>query len=184
MAAARSRTAPTPASARGMSIHTVFSAECNAIFDWHSVALFRSQAQAGQPGGITRLLACSSHELEGYHGLDIGPTFVHENLRHVSGMNYAAFNKPASVHFWLDSGSAPAGVAYVMQLDADMLIHRPVDPTALGAGYDSVVSAPYNFLTGTATELPAVFGVRNREFMARVGSRVAHDLETRALARP
>ena len=39
------------------SMHTVFSAECNAIFDWHSVALFHSHAQSGQPGGITRLLA-------------------------------------------------------------------------------------------------------------------------------
>ena len=39
------------------SMHTVFSAECNPIFDWHSVALFHSHAQSGQPGGITRLLA-------------------------------------------------------------------------------------------------------------------------------
>ena len=37
-------------------------------------------------------------------------------------MNYAAFNKPASVYYWVRSGRVPPGVVYVMQLDADMLL--------------------------------------------------------------
>ena len=77
-------------------VHTVFSAECNPTFDWHSVALFHSHAKSGQPGGITRLLACEPAKLRTYRGLDIGPTFVHHNHRGKKGMNYAAFNKPVS----------------------------------------------------------------------------------------
>ena len=88
-------------------VHTVFSAECNPTFDWHAIALFYSHRVSGQPGNITRLLACSDAQLRTYRGLDIGPTFVHQNYRHVEGMNYAAFNKPASVTHWLASGAAP-----------------------------------------------------------------------------
>ena len=53
-------------------VHTVFSAECNPTFDWHSIALFHSHKTSGQPGGITRLLACNKDELATYHGLSIG----------------------------------------------------------------------------------------------------------------
>ena len=53
-------------------VHTVFSAECNPTFDWHSIALFHSHKTSGQPGGITRLLACNQDELATYHGLSIG----------------------------------------------------------------------------------------------------------------
>ena len=53
-------------------VHTVFSAECNPTFDWHSIALFHSHKTSGQPGGITRLLACNEDELATYHGLSIG----------------------------------------------------------------------------------------------------------------
>ena len=53
-------------------VHTVFSAECNPTFDWHAIALFHSHKTSGQPGGITRLLACNDDELATYHGLSIG----------------------------------------------------------------------------------------------------------------
>ena len=150
-------------------VHTVFSAECNPTFDWHSVALFHSHAKSGQPGGITRLLACEPAKLRTYRGLDIGPTFVHHNHRGKKGMNYAAFNKPASVYYWVRSGRVPPGVVYVMQLDADMLIHRPVDPAALGVKYGTVLSAPYDYLVGTTSGLADVFGVRNKSLQARCG---------------
>lgn len=165
------------------SVHTVFSAECNPIFDWHSVGLFHSHKTSGQPGGITRLLACTEEQLESYGGLDIGPTFVHPNLRDRDGMNYAAFNKPASVDFWIKSGAVPAGVDYVMQLDADMLIHRPVDPAALGVKPGVVLSAPYDYLVGTQTGLADIFGVPNQQLMARVGGvHVFHLSDLRRIA--
>ena len=64
-------------------------------------------AKSGQPGGITRLLACEPAKLRTYRGLDIGPTFVHHNHRGKKGMNYAAFNKPASVYYRVRSGRVP-----------------------------------------------------------------------------
>lgn len=150
-------------------VHTVFSAECVPIFDWHSIALFHSHKVSGQPGGITRLLACSKEQLKTYQGLDIGPTFVHHNHRADEHMNYAAFNKPASVNYWVHSGAVPEGVEFVMQLDADMLIHRPIDPIAMGVKPGTVLSAPYDYLIGTQTGLPDVFGVKNKHLQARVG---------------
>ena len=95
---------------RPSAMHTVFSAECNPTFDWHSVALFHSHKISGMPGGVTRLLACAPEQLQSYQGLDIGPTFVHENHRGKGGMNYAAFNKPASVNYWVHSGEVPPEV--------------------------------------------------------------------------
>lgn len=150
-------------------LHTVFSAECNAIFDWHSIALFRSHNTSGQQGGITRLLACSKEQLKTYRGLDIGPTFVHPNHRTDEGMNYAAFNKPASVNYFVHSSALPEGVEFLMQLDADMLVHRPIDPRSLGVKPGVVLSAPYDYLIGTTTGLADVFGVKNQQWMARVG---------------
>ena len=153
-------------------VHTVFSAECNPTFDWHSIALFHSHKTSGQPGDITRLLACNDDELATYHGLSIGQpqtTFVHRNHRREFGMNYAAYNKPASVYYWTRSGQVPPGVEYVMQLDADMLINRPVWPASLGVGYGTVLSAPYNYLVGTSTGLADHFGVVNKSYMARCG---------------
>ena len=56
-----------------------------------------------------------------------------------------------------------------MQLDADMLIHRPVDPAALGVKYGTVLSAPYDYLVGTTSGLADVFGVRTSRLQARCG---------------
>ena len=139
------------------------------IFDWHSIALFYSHKKSGQQGGITRLLACSLRQLKTYRGLDIGPTFVHPNHRADEGMNYAAFNKPASVNYFVRSSALPANVSFIMQLDADMLIHRPVDPLAMGVQPGVVLSAPYDYLFGTTSGLADVFGVKNKSLQARVG---------------
>ena len=64
-----------------MSVHIVFSAECNTAMTWQAVGLFHSFRTSGQAGNITRLLACSDDQLASYRGLDIGPTFVHHNMR-------------------------------------------------------------------------------------------------------
>ena len=55
---------------------------------------------------LTRLLACSKPELEKYarSRLDIGPTFVHRNMRDdplVDEKDYPSYNKPFSVLSWL-----------------------------------------------------------------------------------
>lgn len=167
----------------GSKFHTVFSAECNPTFDWHSIALFHSHAISGQPGGVTRLLACSEEKLRTYQGLDIGPTFVHPNHRGLDGMNYAAYNKPASVSYWVHSDAVPAGVEFVMQLDADMLIHRPVHPEILGVKPGVVVSAPYSYLVGTHSGLADVFGIKNKSLMVRASQLTAVCLLHASVAR-
>ena len=62
------------------NLHTVFTSECNnKQFDWFTVGVYESFRASGMQGSITRLLACSQEDLEHYKGLDLGPTFVHEN---------------------------------------------------------------------------------------------------------
>ena len=154
-------------------VHTVFCAECTNNFDYKSIGAFWSHNISGMPGGITRLLACDENQMKSYRGMNIGPTFVHQNYRHVEGMNYAAFNKPASVNYWSHSDAVPADVEYVIQLDADMLINRPLDPEAMGVRRGVVLSAPYDYLVGTTTGLADVFGIVNQSHQARCGGVLA-----------
>lgn len=134
-----------------MSLHVVFSAECNAAMDWQSIGLFHSFHAAGQPGNITRLLACSKEQLRTYAGLDAGPTFVHHNMRFghplIDEVGYPSYNKPASVMFFLEQVDVKE--EYIALLDADMLIRKPLDPIKLGAAPGVVVSAEYSYLVGT-----------------------------------
>lgn len=81
----------------------VFSAECNALFDWHSAGLFYSftYSNFSKSASLTRLLACSESQLADYppSRLGIGPTFVHRNLRDdplVDEKGYPSYNKPFS----------------------------------------------------------------------------------------
>ena len=56
-----------------------------------------------------------------------------------------------------------------MQLDADMLINRPVIPEEVGAAPGTVVSAPYDYLTGTTSGLADLMGIVNKSYQARCG---------------
>jgi peptidyl serine alpha-galactosyltransferase len=102
-------------------MHVVFSAECNHLFDWHSVALFHSFARVQQHGNVTRLLACAPHELAKYPktALEMGPTFVHRNMRDdplVDEKGYPSYNKPYSVMVWLAANSISED--YILMMDA------------------------------------------------------------------
>ena len=75
----------TSAMAAIRPLQVVFSAECNSLFDWHSIAILYSSESSNfsQSANLTRLLACSEAERQKYPqlALDIGPTFVHRTLR-------------------------------------------------------------------------------------------------------
>ena len=93
-------------------LQVVFSAECNSLFDWHSVAIFYSfeSSNFSQTANLTRLLACSEAEQKKYPRLamEIGPTFVHRNMRDdplVDETGYPSYNKPYSVMAWLEAGA-------------------------------------------------------------------------------
>lgn len=133
------------------AVHTAFSAECNHLFDWHSAALYYSHRLAGQPGPITRLLACNPPELAEYQGLGIGPTFVHPNLRNhpmIDEIGYPSYNKPGSLVFWLNSNEAPRE-EFIFFIDADMLLRQPINLRLLRPARGAVVSASYTYLVGT-----------------------------------
>ena len=169
-----------------MSVHVVFSAECNHAMTWQAAALFHSHRTSGQPGNITRLLACSDEQLQSYAGLDLGPTFVHPNMRlgHplINETGYPSYNKPASVMFWLAANEIEE--EFVALLDTDMLLREPLDPVALGARRGVVVSAEYGYLVGSE----GLFAARwldeeQRRLTARVGGfHIFHREDIRAIA--
>ena len=107
-----------------MSIHVVFSAECNHAMTWQAAGLFHSHRAVGQPGNITRLLACSEEQRADYRGMELGPTFVHHNMRHghplIDEVGYPSYNKPASVMFWLEAVEPEE--EFIALLDTDMLL--------------------------------------------------------------
>ena len=154
------------AAAADHTLQVVFSAECNPLFDWHSVALFYSFETSGfaKTANITRLLACSEAEQKAYPAVakDIGPTFIHRNLRDdplVDETGYPSYNKPYSVMAWLEGMRPLDGMSevernsdeFILMMDADMVFREPVDMVALGAARGVVVSAEYTYLVGTET---------------------------------
>jgi hypothetical protein len=140
------------------NLHTVFTSECNNNqFDWFTVGVYESFRAAGNQGRITRLLACDDDELKRYKGLDLGPTFIHPNYRHnpLNGDVSASYNKPASVmHF---SREANFTEEFVLFIDADMVLTRPIDPVALGAKRGTVVSEYVPYMIGTDNGMAANF---------------------------
>lgn len=137
------------------NLHTVFTSECNnKQFDWFTVGVYESFRLAGMQGSITRLLACSQEDLKTYKGMDLGPTFVHPNVyRHnpLNGDTSASYNKPASVmHF---SQEANFTEEFILFIDADMVLSRPIDPVALGAKRGTVVSEYVPYMIGTGNDM-------------------------------
>ena len=96
-----------------------------------------------------RLLACDEAQLKHYKGMNIGPTFVHKNHGHVSHKRTLgpgetefpagarasdmspSYNKPGSIMHWVQESEEAKSVDYVLYIDADMLLRRPMDPVAL-----------------------------------------------------
>ncbi|KAG8458307.1 hypothetical protein KFE25_005154 [Diacronema lutheri] len=131
------------------SIHVAFCAECKPDMDWKSAALFHSWHTSGMRGRITRLLACNEEQLAKYPkaALEMGPTYVHRNYRthpRVPNDHSGSYNKAASImHFMQDVHFEET---FVLYLDADMLIRRPLLPSALGATRGTVVSEHVMYL--------------------------------------
>ena len=63
-------------------LHTLFSVECNAYFDWQTIGLMNSYWKSGHPGPITRLLSCTHEDLKKYRGMDLAPTHVVPSMSH------------------------------------------------------------------------------------------------------
>ncbi|GJP49488.1 hypothetical protein CLOM_g8686 [Closterium sp. NIES-68] len=129
---------------------TLFSGECTAYFDWQTLGLMYSFRRSGQPGKLVRLLACNEDMLKEYRGLDLAPTMVVPNWDHDphNGDWYSAINKPVGVKYWLDNSPDAQAVDFVLILDADQILRRPIMPWELGAERGRPVSADYGYLIG------------------------------------
>ncbi|CAI7931334.1 unnamed protein product [Closterium sp. NIES-54] len=106
--------------------------------------------RSGQPGKLVRLLACNEDMLKEYKGLDLAPTMVVPNWDHDphNGDWYSAINKPVGVKYWLDNSPDAQLVDFVLILDADQILRRPILPWELGAERGRPVSADYGYLIG------------------------------------
>eukprot|EP00897_Mesotaenium_endlicherianum_P001554 jgi/Mesen1/1426/ME001303S00480 len=136
-------------------IVTLFSAECSSYFDWQTLGLAYSFRRSGQPGPLTRLLSCSEAALQEYGGMELAPTMVVPswNTHPVTGDWYPAINKPVAINHWLNHSKEAQEVDYVVILDADMILRRPLTPWDLGAAPGRPVAAPYGYLIGCDNEL-------------------------------
>ena len=188
-------------------IHTVFCAECSNNFDYKSIGVYWSHNVSGMPGGVTRLLACSKEQLARYKGLHLGPTFVHENHGRIpysqtpnelglpagaklphgarSSDSSPSYNKPGSIMHWVNEAEEARDVDYVLYIDADMLLRKPMDPVALGVRPGVVVSEHVGYLdtglrNGLASEfLPDAEGVEYARGDLDRGPRRAGDVSGR-----
>ncbi|XP_002970675.2 peptidyl serine alpha-galactosyltransferase isoform X1 [Selaginella moellendorffii] len=163
-------------------IHTLFSAECSAYFDWQTVGLVHSFKLSGQPGYITRLLSCSEKDLKSYKGMDLAPTHLVPSMsvHPLTGDWYPAINKPAAVLHWLHH--VVTDVDFLVILDADMIMRGPITPWEFNAERGHPVSAPYNYLIGCDNEL-AQLHTRHPEACDKVGGVIIMHIEdVRALA--
>lgn len=149
-------------------IHTIFSTECNAYFDWQTVGLMHSFHLSGQPGNITRLLSCTDEDLKRYKGHDLAPThYVPSMSRHpLTGDWYPAINKPAAILHWLNHADIDA--EFIVILDADMILRGPITPWEFQAARGRPVSTPYDYLIGCDNEL-ARLHTRNPDACDKVG---------------
>ena len=189
-------------------IHTVFCAECSNNFDYKSIGVYWSHNVSGMPGGVTRLLACSKEQLaRDASGLHLGPTFVHENHGRIpysqtpnelglpagaklphgarSSDSSPSYNKPGSIMHWVNEAEEARDVDYVLYIDADMLLRKPMDPVALGVRPGVVVSEHVGYLdtglrNGLASEfLPDAEGVEYARGDLDRGPRRAGDVSGR-----
>ena len=122
--------------------------------DWQSLGMAFTHHLVGQPGRLTRLLACDGAALKTYAGkgrLALGApwmeTHVHPNFaRHPSGDLYAPYNKPGSVDHWLKHADPPVTADYIIVADADMVLRKPLLPWTLGATQGKAVGAKFGYL--------------------------------------
>ena len=138
MVVAASDSAPT--------MHTIFSTECNAYFDWQSLGLMHSHRAVGQKGGFTRLMACDEQPPPGVH--IVPDTHVHPNyaVHPRTKDRYAPYNKPFSIMHWLEHAKPTAD--FIIVLDADMIFRTAMTAAMLGVERGRPISAHYGYLVG------------------------------------
>ncbi len=144
--AAASDAVVVAASDSAPTMHTIFSTECNAYFDWQSLGLMHSHRAVGQKGGFTRLMACDEQPPPGVH--IVPDTHVHPNyaVHPRTKDRYAPYNKPFSIMHWLEHAKPTAD--FIIVLDADMIFRTAMTAAMLGVERGRPISAHYGYLVG------------------------------------
>ena len=154
--------------------HYVFSADCKPYMDWQSVALYRSWQNVGSPGVMTRLLSCDERTLASYEYLDLMPTHVTPRYDDVDpGDDYAAYNLPGSMLHFMENAKDALATKWIVKLDADMILRKPLTVTqgGLTAGPGVVAAGFYGYLDGVDNEMAEMFveDAETRSRLAKVG---------------
>jgi len=142
----------TASESLGNNVHILFTTECTKYLDWQSLGLFTSWRALGHAGRVTRLAACTARQEAAIPATvrNAMPTFFHPNYRAPEELPFswrvrehsASYNKPGSLkHFLAEASAKQRGSEdFIVFMDADMLLVRPLDPVALGARLGHVVS--------------------------------------------
>ena len=154
--------------------HYVFSADCKPYMDWQSVALYRSWQNVGSPGVMTRLLSCDERTLASYEYLDLMPTHVTPRYDDIDpGDDYAAYNLPGSMLHFVEHARDALATKWIVKLDADMILRKPLTVTqgGLTAGPGVVAAGFYGYLAGVDNEMAGMFvdDAETRSRLAKVG---------------
>ncbi|CAL5226830.1 g9694 [Coccomyxa viridis] len=100
---------------------------CSRAADWQALGLYHSFLRSGQPGRFVRIAACLPGEGA---PTDLVPTWKTEGIVDVGGIVYPLFNKPWALHMYMKRARVTED--FILVLDSDMLIRRPMLPAAFG----------------------------------------------------
>jgi len=144
-----------------MSTHTVFSTTCAEFFDWQALGLAFSHRRVGQPGPLTRLLACDD-EQRAERSASLGvrvhrhPNYGQPEHNRVQD-SYAPYNKPGGVLHWLTHAHERIAEHFVLVVESDMLLRQPIDCAALGVRPGVGASGVYDYLHGVRNGMARAF---------------------------
>lgn len=182
---AREARAPTTG-ARAREIddyHYVFSADCQPYMTWQARALYDSWKRIGSPGRITRVLSCTAEEYATYEHFDVvpdterAPSFVwYAKETEGDEDGYAAYNLPGGMDHWARTRGTDR--KWVVKLDADMILLKPLTTRELPASKGVAASGQYDYLVGTTNGMAKWFVDEETEKrLARVGGWEIFDAE-------
>jgi len=163
--------------------HYVFSADCQPYMTWQARALYDSWTRVGSPGRITRVLSCTAEEYEKYEHFDVVPDtarapsyvwYAKETEGDEDG--YAAYNLPGGMDYWARTRGTDR--KWVVKLDADMILLKPLTARELPASKGVAASGQYDYLVGTTNGMAKWFVDEETEKrLARVGGWEIFDAE-------
>lgn len=137
------------------SVHTIVVTDCTQYFAFQTMGLAYSHWKARQPGPITRVMCCDKADVGSVtqEELDLVNTHIAPDFttHPETGDVYGAYNKPGAVMDFLEKNDVKE--EFLLVLDGDMLLRRPMVPDEMGARLGLGISARYDYLKGVNNEL-------------------------------